>query len=456
MSKKTTIEEFIERAEKVHGKGRYGYDKIILEKGRHGKENIWCPKCNEYFEQIAKVHLNGSGCKRCYLRDKVRLPKKKLTIERFIGIAQEIHGNLYDYSLIRKLEKVTWNMNISVICKEHGVFKQRVLNHINLKQGCSKCNGGVLDNLKEFIEKAREVHGNKYEYDKVIYENNRIKVEIFHKECEQYFWQIPKDHLRGHGCHHCFYDEKITIEEFVKRAKEIHGDKYNYDETLKCESYGRETKIPIFCKKCGKYFYQTIAKHILAKHGCQICAGNIRLTKEEFIERARKTHGGDFSYDRVVYKNNWKYVEIKHNRCGRYFWQRPNNHINGRACPHCKESNGEKRIYHFLEERNVYYERNKWFKDCKNPKTNACLFFDFYLPEYNALIEYDGEFHYLLNKMMDEPEVALMQQQYRDGLKDKYSQSNKIKLIRISYKEFDKVEEILIKELKFNPIERGR
>lgn len=113
--------------------------------------------------------------------------------------------------------------------------------------------------------------------------------------------------------------------------------------------------------------------------------------------------------------------------------------INGNGCPHCNESKGEKSIKKFLIDNNIIFESEKRFYKCKNKKP---LPFDFYLPDYNLLIEYDGAFHY------ESIEFAggikkLKETQMRDKIKTKYAKDNNILLLRIPYTEFDNIERII-------------
>ena len=101
---------------------------------------------------------------------------------------------------------------------------------------------------KEFIEKAREVHGDKYDYSKVRYANSKTKVCII---CPKHgeFWQEANSHLQGSGCSKCCGNNSYATEEFIEKAREVHGDKYNYS---KVEYKGMHTKVCIICPEHGK------------------------------------------------------------------------------------------------------------------------------------------------------------------------------------------------------------
>lgn len=137
---------------------------------------------------------------------------KLKTKEEFIETANVIHSNKYDYS------KVVYNGNknkVCIICPEHGEFWQRPDNHIH-GNGCPKCSyeggRGVNKTSTDFIEAAKKVHGDRYDYSKVVYKNSKSKVCIICPEHGE-FWQTPNNHLNGQNCPNCNLS-KLEIEIF--------------------------------------------------------------------------------------------------------------------------------------------------------------------------------------------------------------------------------------------------
>ena len=192
-----------------------------------------------------------------------------ITTEEFIKRARKLHGDKYDYS---KVEYKNANAKVCIICPIHGEFWQTPSKHTNCKHGCPKCGSKERLSNDEFIKRAREIHGDKYDYSKVDYKNNRTKVLIKCKICATEWESIPTNHLRGQGCPVCarHYLSQIfasTTEEFIKRAREIHDDKYDYS---KVEYKNAQTKVCIICPVHGE-FWQTPHKHINGKHGCPKC-----------------------------------------------------------------------------------------------------------------------------------------------------------------------------------------
>lgn len=251
--RKLTTEEFIEKAKIVHS-DRYDYSKVEY-KNSSTEVCIKCPEHGEFY-QIPSGHLSGRGCPKCGR-------SFKLTKEEFINKSKGIHNNKYDYS---KVDYKNNSTEVCIICSEHGEFYQRAANHLN-GRGCPKCGGTNKLTIEEFIEKAREIHGDKYDYSKVKYKNSATKVCIICKEeGHGEFYQLPGGHLLGYGCPKCGGKVKLTVEDFIKKAKKVHGDLYDYS---KVDYKNSTTPVEIFCKVHG-YFSQIPASH-LQGHGCPKC-----------------------------------------------------------------------------------------------------------------------------------------------------------------------------------------
>jgi len=192
--KNKTNKEFIEQSNIIHN---YKYDYSLTEYiDAFIPINIICP-IHGIFKQRPTTHLNGCGCQKCG-------GNKKLTNVEFIEKAIKIHGNKYDYSLCDYINSHT---KIKIICTKHGVFEQRPNNHLN-GANCSKCEKiiqsekKILSASNNFIEKARKIHGDKYDYSLVEYINNRTKIKII---CQEHgiFEQKVNSHLNNHGCPDC-------------------------------------------------------------------------------------------------------------------------------------------------------------------------------------------------------------------------------------------------------------
>jgi len=287
---------------------------------------------------------------------------------------------------------------------------------------------------EEFIEDAINIHGNTYSYSLVDYKNNYTKVKII---CSKHgeFEQRPKDHLKKNRCPKCYGNKKKTTEIFIEDAINIHGNKYDYNLV---DYKNNHTKVIINCRKHGR-FEQKPNDH-LSNRGCPKCYGTSKKTTEEFIEDAIDVHGNTYDYSLVDYNNAQAKVIINCRKHGK-FEQKPYSHLNGHGCPNCfNSSRGEQRIKKMLIENETLFEQQKTFPKCKNLRL---LYFDFYLPDYNLCIEYDGKQHYKPTKFFGGIE-EFKKVRKRDEIKTIYCKNNGIKLLRIKYNEDikEKLEEI--------------
>jgi hypothetical protein len=284
---------------------------------------------------------------------------------------------------------------------------------------------------EKFIRRAKEKHGDKYDYNISIYINKRTKIKYIcpiHGIIEQY----PINHMKGHGCYKCHNNGKNTLYNFIKKSNLLHKNKYNYDKVIYINA---KSKVIINCPLHGD-FEQRPNDH-LNGNGCIKCSGRYNK-KEEFITNSNIIHNNKYDYSLVDYTNNKTKVEIICPIHG-IFEQRPDNHIHGNGCPLCNESNGEKKIRIFLEHKNIKYEYQKIFNDCKNIFP---LPFDFFIKEKNIAIEYDGEQHYIPINYFG-GYIQLLNQNKKDYIKTEYCKNNNIILLRIKYNNFDKIDDIL-------------
>lgn len=284
---------------------------------------------------------------------------------------------------------------------------------------------------EEFISRAIVVHGDRYDYSLVDYKNSRTRVKII---CPEHgiFEQSPEFHFNGSGCPSCANNIKYSTQEFVKKAKQVNGNRYDYSLV---EYKNNKTKIKIICPEHG--IFEQIPMHHLKEIGCFKCSHNFN-TADDFIKKAKDVHGDKYDYSLVDYKNNYTKVKIICLEHG-MFEQIPKNHTNHeRGCPVCNESRGEKEIALLLDENNISHLRQYKFEECKNVNH---LPFDFYLPEYNLCIEYDGRQHYEAVEFFG-GERGLRYIQKNDEIKNKYCNDNNIKLLRIKYN--DNISEKLI------------
>lgn len=190
------------------------------------------------------------------------------------------------------------------------------------------------------------------------------------------------------------------------------------------------------CLVCG-HVGQARPIHILNARGCKKCSGHMKPTQSEFEERIRSI---DPDYKVLgQYKKASTPILMEHLICGHQYYVTPNNFLCGRRCPRCSFSRGEDRINTWLTQNNVAHNSQHKFEDCifKHP-----LRFDFYLPDFNMCIEYQGKQHY-------EPVdyfggfSGLCSLQKRDNIKREYCKSNGVRLLEIPYWDYGRIETIL-------------
>ena len=297
-----TTEKIIEKFKSIHG-DKYDYSKVDFVKTTT-KVCIICPEHGEFWQE-PHAHLKGQGCPKCGV-DK-RSKSKTTTNENFIKKAKEIHGDKYDYSKTNYINNKT---KIIIICPIHGEIEITPNAHISEKRGCPKC-GNTLKganfkmSVERFIEKAQKIHGNSYSYEEVSYINNRTPVSIM---CPTHgiFKQTPEVHLSGHGCPECANIKRaekniMTTSEFIAKAKNIHGDKYDYS---KVEYVKYDTPVTIICPEHGE-FQQKPYIH-LDGSGCQKCAMLFSNYEMELIDYISSIIGEEniIRNDRTILNGN--------------------------------------------------------------------------------------------------------------------------------------------------------
>lgn len=375
--RKLTTEQFIEKAKKVHG-DKYDYSKVKYINAQT-KVCIICPIHGEFW-QTPNRHLSGSGCPRC-------AGNYQYTTEEYIQEVDEIHNHKYIYA---KTHYVDSHTKITVTCPIHGDFEILATNHLS-GDGCPLCSKSPRYTTETWKIAAREKQGYKYDYSKVNYKNSQTKICIICHEKDEFgrehgeFWQEPASHLMGCGCPKCAKRYPYTSEEFAEKAGLIHNHKYIY---TKVNYIDNKTNVCIICPEHGE-FWQTPGSH-LSGRGCPKCANNILKTREEFVEDANRIHNFFFKYDKVVYINTHTKITITCPIHGD-FLQEPNSHLQGAGCPHCYAEHknlAETKLKRELESRNINFEYQKRF-DWLGLQS-----LDFYFPEYNSAIEYQGRQHF--------------------------------------------------------------
>ena len=286
-----------------------------------------------------------------------------------------------------------------------------------------------------FIDHGNRIHKNKYDYSLVTTIKNRDTVVPIICPIHGLFTPTVERHLAGKDCRKCgWLKTRVTLEEAIERAKAVHGDKYDY--TTAVLTHGKETTITIRCRVHGD-FTQRLDGHL--RYGCEQCARDeLKLTNEDFIERSKLVHGETYDYSLVKITGINDKVDILCAKHGK-FEQRPYDHYRGNGCPKCKTSHGERLIKLFLEKNHIAYET-------EHKVANTPYRYDYYIPEINLLIEYDGQLHFNRNNSYGGVQ-ALKHVQRLDKIKDALAHEQGYFLMRIHYKDYRNLQELIIKHI---------
>lgn len=496
-----TTEEFISQAKQIHPE--YDYSKVNYVNA-HVKVMVGCPK-HGFFEIAPTKLLGGQGCNRCG-HEKVGF-EKRTHQDDFIATAKKIYPK-YDYSKVNYVNNIT---PVIVTCPVHGDFSITP-NTLLYKHGCKRCNyenycKSRASNTDEFVEKAKKVHP-EYDYSKVKYIRSNLKVDVI---CPKHglFSITPNSLLSGTGCPTCSKAHVPTTSEFINKAKKVHPE-YDYSKSkyvnsttpvvITCPIHGDFERTPTClyrgdgCPKCGKfkrasarrsntdefvekakkihpeYDYSKV-KYVNAKtpiiigcpihgdfvieprriingSGCQKCARDYITKKQSktndvFIEEAKNVWP-EYDYSKVLYKNGHEKIIVVCPKHGD-FTTTPANLLRGHGCPRCVESKGERVIREWLEKNSISFKDQHRFQDFKKYP------YDFYLPNYNIVIEFNGEQHYKKKENFFHREQGSFEGQLvRDHLKKAYAERNGIELLVIPYWDFDNIDKILSEKLLKN------
>jgi hypothetical protein len=280
-----------------------------------------------------------------------------------------------------------------------------------------------------FIKKSTEIHNNKYDYSLVNYSNNRTKIKIICPIHGIFKQTADKHSNRKHGCPSCGKTKKITKEYFLSKTNELYGDLFKYPNLSFDNCHD---KIEIECTKHGS-FYNKLHIH-LKTNSCIGCRKERRFN--EYKKQCEIIHNNKFDYTLTDFSITTNSVQITCTKHG-LFEQLLHSHKSGIGCPKCSTSRGETSIINYLIKKEIIY-----FHQEVVTYLNKKHIFDFYLPNYNLFIEYDGEQHFKsIDYFGGDDEFKKII--HNDNLKNEYCKLNNINLLRIPYTEFKKIENIL-------------
>ncbi len=332
--RRDTLEEFIQKAIAIHGE-KYVYPNQPYTNA-HTKVDIRC-LTHGLFSQAPTHHLSGTGCPHCGLIQR-GLTRRRST-ESFIRQAQSVHGDRYDYS---QTNYVINRHPVQIICHSHGPFEQAPDSHL-MGSNCPICAKearvkALRMTFVDFVGRAASVHYERYKYKEDGFHGSESLVHII---CPDHgpFFQHGGGHLSGNGCQKCG-DLKIgaalrmSEKEFLRRARSVHGDLYEYDLS---NLTNQRSNVGIICGVHGKC--KKMAHKHLAGQGCPRCAYqergvSQRKSADEFLVAARGVHGNKYDYSEMEYGLVTENVRIICPEHGP-FEQSPSKHTSGQGCPSC-------------------------------------------------------------------------------------------------------------------------
>lgn len=311
--------------------------------------------------------------------------------------------------------------------------------------GCKRCNDitGGLKRRKthsQFLDELIIINPNIEVIEEYVVANKKINCRC--KICNHIWSPTASSLLCGYGCPKCS-GNYTTEEEFLNSFK-----KNGSDNVKLLSSYiDCKTKIKCICLIC-KYEWSATPYQLKNGVGCKRCADkkrglNTRLTQEEFISRVSKNNP---NVDVIgLYITTNESVECKCKKCG-HVWS-PNAYaiMTSTGCPNCSTSKGEENISLLLQNYNINYFSQKTFQNLLGVG-NRPLSYDFYLPQYNLLIEFQGKQHEQPIEHFGGEEKFKIQQEH-DNRKREYAKLNNINLLEIWYYDIDNIESILLQKI---------
>ena len=366
------------------------------------------------------------------------MPIRK-TNKEFIQECKRKFCNKFSYEKTKYINSTT---KVTITCKKHGDFEILPWAFLKSKYGCQLCAKSHRNDKKRyttegFIESAKKIHGNKYDYSKTVYNgshNNKVIIT-----CPEHgdFMQTPKNHLCGHGCPICA-GIKNNNKTFIEKSIKKHGEKYGYENVVYRDLLH---KVLITCPIHGDVLISP-ASHLNGV-GCPECGRELRAFETRkntdfFIKKAKEIHGNKYDYSKTVYRTRREDVLIICPEHGE-FWQKAGTHLSGHGCPKCKTSKMEKRVIELLNEIGVDYFYNKNLEWMQN------LRLDFYIPSKKIAIECQGKQHFqpvdFAGHGEEDAKIEFEKILERDRRKKELCEKNNVKLIYLTKK--DNIKEII-------------
>jgi len=291
---------------------------------------------------------------------------------------------------------------------------------------------------EEFVKRAKKVHGDKYDYIKSVYEGSDSKIEIVCKKHGSFF-QRARNHTDGRGCHECAEIDRLeyktkALKDVLSDFKRVHRGKYSYE---KANYVNSKKNIIVSCPEHGDF--SQLPTHHLKGSGCPKCRDeqtSVRhsKTQDDFIKQAISIHGDKYNYSKTIVSGSHNFLTVTCPKHGD--WKvLQTNHLSGYGCPKCLHK-AEGRICEYILKKNILIREFR----IKSKR------YDFFLPDFNLIIERDGEQHYK-DVQIKGAAIKVKAQQTNDKLKTKMAKDAGFKIARIPYWLTKKEEEIEIENI---------
>jgi len=401
-SNRSNKDAFILKANEKHD-NKYDYT-LVDYKRLKTHITIICPEHGNFI-QSPDNHLQGAGCSKC--GRKRTEDGHRLTTEEFVSNAKKIHPcDKYDYS---QVDYKGAKIKVTIICPEHGPFKQTPDGHLSEK-GCNSCaikkNSDNQRGTKEsFIQKSRanpscrDHNGNYYDYDLVEYKNAHTKVKIKCLYHDKIFTMIPNNHSHhGQKCNDCgllCLGDKMrqTPQDIIDKSNKKYND--NFEIKFIDKYKDQNCNIRITCKKHQNSFADTVTNHLnYTFGGCKECATENRKiikTDEEYKKDVIKLHGNKFKYH-TKYTGCHDYLTIECEN-GHIFKQSATSHLSGNGCCICSKKGYSKGQIEWLEYLMISIpDIQHKLNGGEYRITDSRYAADGYSKEKNTIYEYHGDF----------------------------------------------------------------
>lgn len=304
-----------------------------------------------------------------------------------------------------------------------------------------------LDSVNKLIDKDRYIFS---EYDNISSCNSKFTIKC--KKCN-HVWQASCDNFfrSGTRCYICKLGVRWSMERFLREVSSLLDvNDYLFSDFEKINRYN--SKFRVQCKKCGHSWLATPDNFFRCGKRCSVCRRGAQWSEQRVIKEFSLLEDKD-NYI-LLTNSNIKGVfskfHIKCKKCDNTWETNSINFFHSKTrCPNCIFSRGEQRISRFLDSNKIKFEPQKKFDTCKDKNV---LRFDFYLPDYTLLIEFNGIQHYTPVCFGKTNDIEVLKEklvkcQSRDAIKKQWTTDNNYRFLIIKYDEMDKIEEILSKEL---------